>query len=185
MKHKLHRRTFAKLGVLTGAGAFLVPSWAEVAAAPIAPLDLTADERALIERFAEALIPTGGTSLKPLADVRVSDNVAHALSLLDPSVLEQVRVGFKLFDYGAVLIGFHFKRFSRLSVENRLDYIRRWEDGVTVQRGIVDLLKKLTYLGYWQDLEAGRAIEYLGPVSVAGGVPSLGNAPMPSEDGNP
>jgi hypothetical protein len=41
------------------------------------------------------------------------------------------------------------------------------------------LLKKLTYLGYWQDIEAGRAIGYRGPVSVEGGVPNLGNAPMP------
>ena len=29
------------------------------------------------------------------------------------------------------------------------------------------------------DIEAARAIGYQGPVSVLGGVPSLGNAPMP------
>ena len=33
------------------------------------------------------------------------------------------------------------------------------------------------------DLEAARAIGYRGPVSVAGGVPSLGNAPMPADEG--
>ena len=48
-----------------------------------------------------------------------------------------------------------------------------------------DLLKKLTCLGYWKDLEAARAIGYLGPVSVAGGVPNLGNAPMPQDERKP
>ena len=40
-----------------------------------------------------------------------------------------------------MVIGFHFARFSSLPVEQRVDYIRRWEDGVATQRGIVDLLK--------------------------------------------
>ena len=48
---------------------------------------------------------------------------------------------------------------------------------MTIQRGVVDLLKKLTYIGYWQDIEAGRAIGYRGPVSIEGGIPYLGNAP--------
>jgi hypothetical protein len=51
-----------------------------------------------------------------------------------------------------------------------------------MQRGIVDVLKKLTYVGYWQDIEAARAIGYRGPVSVAGGIPNLGNAPMPKSE---
>ncbi len=104
---------------------------------------------------------------------------------MDESILEQVRLGFKLFDYGAYVVGFHFKRFVNLSIEQRVDYIHRWEDGIATQRGIVDLLKKLTYLGYWKDLAAARAIGYLGPVSVAGGVPNLGNAPMPPSDPKP
>lgn len=67
-----------------------------------------------------------------------------------------------------------------LSADERIDYIRSWEDGVTIQRGVVDLLKKLTYIAYWQDIEAARAIGYRGPVSIEGGVPYLGNAPMPA-----
>ena len=184
VKHKLHRRTFTKLGILAG-GAVVLPSWSVVAAAGAKSVDLTREERDLFNRFAEAMLPTDGTSLKPLSDVPVADNIARALALLDEPVLEQVRVGLKLFDYGAVVIGFHFARFSSLPVRQRVDYIHRWEDGVATQRGIVDLLKKLTYLGYWQDLEACRRIDYLGPVSVAGGIPSLGNAPMPVEERKP
>ena len=185
MQVKLYRRTFTKLGLLTGASAIVLPSWDSMARAGASTVDLTAEERELIERFSEAMLPTEGTSLKPRTEVPIADNVAHALSLLDEPVLEQVRLGFKLFDYGAFLVGFHFTRFVNLSVEQRVGYIHRWEDGVGAQRGIVDLLKKLTYLGYWKDLEAGRAIGYRGPVSVEGGVPSLGNAPMPPSEGKP
>jgi hypothetical protein len=93
--------------------------------------------------------------------------------------VQQVRVGLKLFNYGSILIGLHFARFVSLSWENRLAYIRRWEDGIEMQRGISTVLKKLVCYGYWKDIEAGRAIGYQGPVSEAAGVASLGNAPMP------
>ena len=184
MKHKLYRRTFTKLSLLSG-GALVLPPWNTAAAAAIGSVALSADERELIQRFAEAMLPTEGTELKPQKEVPIADNVAHALALLDDPVLEQVRLGFKLFDYGAFLVGFHFRRFVNLSIEQRTNYIHRWEDGIATQRGIVDLLKKLTYLGYWKDLEAARAIGYRGPVSVAGGVPNLGNAPMPVGDPKP
>lgn len=177
MAPKLYRRTFTKLSLLSG-GAWVLPIGTTSAAA-VGSVTLTTEERKLIERFAEAMLPTEGTSLKPRSEVPIVDNVAHALSLLDEPTLEEVRVGFKLFDYGAIVVGFHFRRFVNLSAERRVAYIHRWEDGVEIQRGIVDLLKKLTYLGYWKDIEAARAIGYRGPVSVEGGIPNLGNAPMP------
>jgi hypothetical protein len=98
---------------------------------------------------------------------------------MDAPIAEQVRIGMKLFDYGAIVIGLHFSRFAKLSSDARIAYIHRWEDGIAMQRGIVDVLKKLTYVSYWRDIDAARAIGYQGPVSVAGGVRNLGNAPMP------
>lgn len=175
----LYRRTFTKLGVLTGASAFVLPACGDEATPSGEAVRLNDKERELLGRFAEAYLPTDGTSLKPRTEVPVVDNIEHAFSLMDAHVLEQVRIGLKLFDYGAVLIGLHFARFSNLSVERRLDYIRRWEDGANIQRGISTMLKKLVCYGYWKDIDAGRAIGYPGPVSTAGGVPSLGNAPMP------
>ena len=142
-------------------------------------VDLTEDERLLIEKFAEVMLPTEGTPLKPRSEVPIVDNVARAFSMMDEATLEQVRIGLKLFDYGAFFIGWHFSRFVNLSVEDRLAYLRRWENGIEIQRGISTVLKKLTYVGYWSDIEAGRAIGYPGPVSVAGRIPNLGNAPMP------
>jgi hypothetical protein len=181
VQRKLYRRVFNKLAVLTGASVLTLPTGAFAARTPARSVELTDDERALIERFAEVYLPTEGSALKPRSEVPVVDNVAHALSLLDDTILEQVRVGLKLFDYGSVLIGFHFARFVNLGEQDCLDYTERWEHGIEMQRGIVGVLKKLICFGYWKDIDAGRAIGYAGPVSVAGGVPSLGNAPMPTE----
>lgn len=175
----LYRRSFAKLTVLTGASVLVLPACRDGAAAPPNEVTLTSDERNLLERFAEVFLPTDGSSLKPRSEVPVVDNIEHAFTLMDAPTLEQVRIGLKLFDYGAVLIGLHFARFVKLSKEQQLAYVKRWEEGIEIQRGISTMLKKLVCYGYWKDIEAGRAIGYQGPVSEAGGIASLGNAPMP------
>jgi hypothetical protein len=179
VKYKLSRRTFTKLGVLTGASAMVLHGCSDEAAAPSASAKLSAQERELLERFAEVYLPTEGTSLKPRSEVPVVDNIEHAFSLMDAPTLEQVRIGLKLFNLGSILIGLHFARFVQLSAEQRLAYVRKWEEGVEVQRGISTLLKKLVCYGYWKDIEAGRAIGYQGPISEASGIVSIGNAPMP------
>jgi len=179
MQYKLYRRTFTKLSVLTGASVLVLPACSDGSVAPAGSVTLTADERELLERFAEVFLPTDGSSLKPRSEVPVIDNIEHAFTLMDAPTLEQVRIGLKLFNYGSVLIGLHFARFVHLSAENRLAYLRRWENGVEIQRGISTVLKKLVCYGYWKDIEAARAIGYQGPVSEAGGVANLGNAPMP------
>ena len=179
VQYKFSRRTFTKLSVLTGASALVLPACSDDASDPSDKVTLTADERELLERFAEVYVPTEGTSLKPLSEVPVVDNIEHAFSLMDSEILEQVRVGLKLFNYGSILIGLHLARFVHLSVEQRIGYIRRWEEGIEIQRGISTVIKKLMCYGYWQDIEAGRAIGYQGPVSEAAGISSLGNTPMP------
>jgi hypothetical protein len=179
MKYRVYRRTFVQISALSGLGALALPACCDAGVGPGDAIELSAEERELMERFAEVFLPTDGTSLKPLSEVPVVDNIEHAFSLIDEPTLEQVRIGLKLFNYGSIVIGFHFARFVHLSAEDRLNYIHRWEQGVGVQRGIVGVLKKLMYFGYWQDIEAARAIGYQGPVSVASRLQSLGNAPMP------
>lgn len=181
MAYRLYRRTFTKLSVLAGASVLVLPACSDDSAAPSGTVTLTADERELMERFAEVYLPTEGTSLKPRSDVPVVDNSEHALSLMDAPTRKQVRLGLKLFNLGSILIGLHFTRFVHLSAEQRLGYIRRWEEGIEMQRGISTVLKKLVCYAYWKDIEAGRAIGYQGPVSEAAGIPSLGNAPMPKD----
>jgi hypothetical protein len=179
VKYKLYRRTFTKLSVLSGASLLVLPACSDAPTVLQGSVALTPDERELLERFAEVYVPTEGSSLKPLSEVPVVDHIEHAFALMEAEMLEQVRIGLKLFNYGSILIGLHFARFVHLSAEQRLDYIERWEEGMEIQRGISTVIKKLMCYGYWQDVEAGRAIGYQGPVSAAGRIPSLGNAPMP------
>lgn len=179
MRTKLYRRTFNKLTLLTGASVLVLPACSDDAVTASNGVTLTSGERNLLERFAEVFLPTDGSSLKPRSEVPVVDNIEHVFTLMDAPALEQVRIGLKLFDYGSVLIGLHFARFVNLSAEQRLAYTKRWEQGIEMQRGISTLLKKLVCYGYWRDIEAGRAIGYQGPVSEAGGIARLGNAPMP------
>ena len=93
MQYKLYRRTFTKLSVLSGASLVLLPSCSDAPTVSSGSVTLTTDERELLERFAEVYIPTEGTSLKPLAEVPVADNIEHAFSLMDAEMLEQVQIG--------------------------------------------------------------------------------------------
>jgi hypothetical protein len=141
---------------------------------------LSPDERRMFERFAEVYIPTEGTNLKPLSEVAYLDHIDRVLGFLDAPTLDEVHMGMKLFDYGSVVVGLHFARFANLSADDRMEYIRAWDDGVETQRAIVGTIKKLIAVGYWQDVEAARRVGYQGPVSVDAKIPSLGNAPMPA-----
>lgn len=133
----------------------------------------------MFERFAEVYIPTEGTTLKPLSEVPYLDNIDRVFTFLDAPMLDEVHTGMKLFDYGSVIVGLHFARFANLDAEDRLEYIRKWDDGGETQRAIVGLIKKLLALGYWQDVEAARRVGYQGPVSDDAKILSLGNTPMP------
>lgn len=133
----------------------------------------------MFERFAEVYIPTEGTTLKPLSEVPYLDNIDRVFTFLDAPMLDEVHTGMKLFDYGSVIVGLHFARFANLDAEDRLEYIRKWDDGGETQRAIVGLIKKLLALGYWQDVEAARRVGYQGPVSDDAKILSLGNTSMP------
>lgn len=133
----------------------------------------------MFERFAEVYIPTDGTDLKPLAEVPYLDNIDRILAFLDAPTLDEVHTGMKLFDYGSIVVGLHFTRFANLRPDDRLEYIRTWDDGAEPQRAIVVLIKKLVAIGYWQDVGAARQVGYQGPVSDEAKILSLGNTPMP------
>lgn len=175
----MYRRTFAKLGLLSGAGVLVLPGCKRSPPTAGEAARLSPDERVMFERFAEVYIPTEGTSLKPLAEVPYLDNIDRVLAFLDAPTLDEVHTGMKLFDYGSVVVGLHFTRFANLGPDDRLEYIRTWDDGGETQRAIVVLIKKLIAVGYWQDVEAARRVGFQGPVSDEAKILSLGNTPMP------
>jgi len=177
---KLHRRTFAKLSLLSGAGALVLPA-CKGSPPPTRgeAARLSANERVIFERFAEVYLPTDDTNLKPLSEVAYLDNIDRVLAFLDAPTLDEFHTGMKLFDYGSIVVGLYFARFVNLTPENRLEYIYRWHDGVETQRAIVGLIEKLIALGYWQDVDAARRVGYQGPVADEAKILKRGNAPMP------
>ena len=133
----------------------------------------------MFEQFAEVYLPTDGTELKPLSEVAYLDHIERTLSFVDAPTVEDIHAAFKLFNLGSYLIGLRLRPFTRLDLDDRLAYIRKWEDGFATQRGIVVLIKRLVSIGYLQDVEAGRRLGFKGPISEDARTPKLGNAPMP------
>jgi len=177
---KLTRRTFTRLGLLSGVGTMVLPACKGTPSpAGVAAAKLTPEERLMFERFAEVYLPTGGTELKPLSEVAYVDHIERTLSFVDPPTVGDIHAGLKLFNLGPFLIGFHLRPFTKLGPNDRLAYIRKWEGGFETQRGIVVLIERLITVGYLQDDEAGRRVGFKGPISDEAKTPKLGNAPMP------
>jgi len=177
---KLTRRTFTRLGLLSGVGTIVLPACKGTPSPEgVEAAKLTPEERLMFERFAEVYLPTGGTDLKPLPEVAYVDHIERILSFIDPPTVSDIHAALKLFNLGPFLIGFHLRPFTKLGPNDRLAYIRKWQEGFATQRGIVVLIKRLISAGYLQDDEAGRRIGFKGPVSEEAKTPKLGNAPMP------
>jgi hypothetical protein len=142
---------------------------------------LSASEYHLFRRAASVLLPTAGRNLAPLSDIPVLKNIDSMLALLTPAVRDELSIGLALFDHGALVSGWHGKRFVDLDDVQALDYFDRWAVGNTIQRTLATVVKKMVYVAYWRDPKTWPAIEFDGPVSDRWGLTSLGNTPLPTE----
>lgn len=178
----LSRRTLVK-GVLlltAGAATLGVAGCSRKTSAPGLKV-LTASEEPVFARLIQVLLPTSGTALAPVEKVPVVSNIDHLFQMLDPKVRSDLGSAVTLFEYGSLVMGGHFTRFPNLDDGAAVAYIDQWQNGGSIQRGIVTTLKKLVYASYWRDESTWPAVEFDGPVSVRWGLPSLGNAPLPVE----
>jgi hypothetical protein len=177
---KLTRRTFTRLGALSGIGTMVLPACKGTPSpAAVEAAKLSSDERLMFGRFAEVYLPTEGTDLKPLSEVSYLDHIERTLSFIDRPTVEDVHTALKLFNLGPYLIGLHLQPFIKLGPDDRIAYIRKWDDGFATQRGIVVLIKRLVSIGYLQDVGAARRLGFKGPISEDAKTPKLGNAPIP------
>ncbi len=185
---KLSRRTFTRLGALSGLGTIALPACTgsdpanrhasgDLASGGV----LTAEERLVFERFAEVYIPTADTPLKPLSEVGYVEHIDRVVAALDKPTIDDIHAALKLFNLGPFVIGLHLRPFTKLGPNDRLAAIGKWESGFETQRGIVVMIKRLVGVGYLQDVEAARRLGFQGPVSDDAGIVALGNAPMPLE----
>lgn len=179
----LNRRAFLKagLGVAVAATSLMTLGCSSEAPVNAALKTLSASQQALFQRMIQILLPTKGTSLAPADSVPVLANIDHLFSGLDAKVLGDLEGATMLFEHGSLLLGGHFSRFTRLDDADALAYIESWQNGNSLQRGIVTTLKKMVYASYWRDEKTWAPVDYDGPVTERWGLPSLGNAPLPAE----
>lgn len=175
----LSRRAFLS-GAAAGAALGLA-ACTRSAPAPAGAKHLTGDEHALFTRLLPVFLPTAGTHLVAPTAVPTMANIDGFFGRFPAKLRNDLGIALKLFDYGALVIGWHFKRFVSLDTAAAEQYCIRWESGNTVQRGVFGALKQIIYVSYWREPATWPPIGYEGPVSARYGLPRLGNAPLPTE----
>lgn len=142
---------------------------------------LAGDEHRLFVKLLPVFLPVEGTGLVPPLAVPTLANIDAMFGRFPAKLRGDLGLGLKLFDWGAFVVGWHFKRFVSLDAGAARAYCARWESGNTVQRGVFGALKQIIYVSYWREPATWPPIGYEGPVTARYGLPRLGNAPLPSE----
>lgn len=179
----LNRRAFLKAGLGMAMATSAVLTLGCSSEVPVDPKlkALSTGQQALFQRLIEILLPTKGTALAPAESVPVLANIDKLFAGLDEKVRGDLVGATTLFEYGSLLLGGHFSRFTRLNDADAVTYIDAWQDGNSIQRGVVSTLKKLVYASYWRDENTWAPVQFDGPVTERWGIPSLGNTPLPAE----
>jgi hypothetical protein len=166
-----------------GAGvvAVLRRSPVDALAIPSSIRHLSASEYHLFARALPVLLPVQGTALPAVSEIPVLETIDSMIGMLAPGVRKELAAGLTLFDHGALVSGWHGKRFVDLDDEDVHAYFERWSRGNTIQKALATVVKKFVYVAYWRDPRTWPAIEFDGPVSDRWGIPSLGNTPLPVE----
>ncbi len=183
----LTRRDVLKLSLaagVVGAAAPLLPGCKPVVdkSGYPHPLETVSDlEFAVLTKAAEVVLPSPEVGLPDHRDLPIVRNVDHQLSVWPASIRAQIGDGLKLFEYGAILVGWHLKPFTRLSPDQARDYLVRWRTGHRLQKAVYGVITRLLLGAYWQEEATWEPVGYGGPAHRRVRVPALGNAPLPEE----
>jgi len=148
------------------------------------PADIKAlgnSEYQLFLAVCAACLPNEGNAqnLLPWMQLPVLKNIDHLVAGIPAYARGDVATALQLFDHGAILSGWHGKRFVDLDVGAARAYLDAWNHGGEIQRAISNLVRKLAYIAYWREAATWPAIDYDGPVLVKWGLERYGNAPLP------
>lgn len=177
----LSRRRFLSMG----GQALLFVGMGGISACSDAPeptnSTISAKTQVFFEYLAQVLLPTEGSTLTPVSQVPLIQNMETLFSYMPAEVVKNLNMAISLFEYGGVVLGGHFSRFTKMDEHTARAYIDEWQSGHHVQQGIVTVLKKIVYGSYWQDETTWAPLKFDGPVSEKWGLPSLGETPLPQE----
>src|SRR5690606_18529370 len=166
-----------------GAGvvAVLRHSPVDALAIPSSIRHLSASEYHLFARALPVLLPVQGTALPAVSEIPVLETIDSMIGMLAPGVRKELAAGLTRFDHGALVSGWHGKRFGALVDEDVHAYFERWARGNTIQKTLATVVKKVVYVAHWRATRAWPATEFDGPGYVRWGTPSLRNTPLPVE----
>ncbi|MAR93077.1 MAG: hypothetical protein SV765_17425 [Pseudomonadota bacterium] len=182
----LSRRRFVansmRLLLLAGSGPLLA-ACSGPSRPPIQSMQyLDAGQAELFQRLSEVLLPTEGTALTSRTEVPVVANVDTLYGYLPPQTQADLSTAMDLFEHAGLVLGLHFSRFTRMTDSAAHSYIEQWQQGHSLQQGIIMVLKKLVYASYWRDEQTWGPLQFPGPVSERWGLTSLGETPLPGNE---
>jgi len=179
----MQRRTFlartAQTGLLAGFGFIMACSKPDSMTALPAGEALDNEQMFFFSHLTQVLLPTAGTPLTPSNQVPILSNLDKLMLTMPQSTRTDLAAAIKLFEYGGMVLGWRFSRFTRMPDEDAIQYIDSWQTGHPMQQGIVSVLKRLVYSSYWRDDSTWGPLQFDGPVSEKWGLTSLGEAPLP------
>lgn len=176
------RRGFLRMGSTTGLGVLALNYTACTPEAPLADGEvLNAGQQAVLKKMIRVFLPTEGSPLPSPEEIRLQENINAFLGTLPSGVVDELKIGLALFNYGSILIGLHFSRFVNLSDADALKYAQSWESGAVPLKKIIGEFKLMIFAFYWQDARTWPPLDYRGPVTKARGIELYGNAPLPVE----
>lgn len=173
------RRTLLKSCLAVGAGVSTLGVIGCSGPAKESMPFLSQEDAHVIMHLANNMFPDDDRLLS-IHEVSIAKNVSKLIGMLNESVRSDVIAAIKLFEYGALVLGWHLSRFSKLTGEDAIAYCNQWQNGSELQRGILTVLKKLIYTAYWQDSNTWASVSFDGPVSEKWQLEKLGNTAMPT-----
>lgn len=117
-------------------------------------------EYEILRAMAEAMIPHGGAFEPGADDVGVAEQIDGLLRYLQPDFRFGLRMLLRFLQISPVF-SMKFTTFTRMSLEDRIAYIQKWEDGrFYPRRTIILLLKALVCLVFYSDPRVEASLGY-------------------------
>ena len=166
--------------VLTAATGAVYCSPAKKIELPADITNLSQSEFSLFQKVIEVFLPVDQWKMIPTGQTSLLRNIDNLFRHIPAKTRGDLGIGLKLFNYGPIVMGWHFTSFANLSLQDAAAYCEKWQNGNLVQRGVFGALKQIVYMSYWREPVTWGPIGYDGPVSKRNGYARLGNAPLPT-----
>jgi hypothetical protein len=183
----LTRREMLKLSLAAGA----LGATATVLPGCSPPLDRAQDkypiknlsnlEYSVLSKAAGVVLPPRDSGLPDHRELPVLRNADHLFSTANAQGRKALGDALALFEYGAIVAGWHFKPFTRLSDEAAHEYLVSWRTGRTIQKAVYGAVTKVLIASYWMEDATWKPVHYAGPMHLRVQVAALGNAPLPQD----